>query len=127
MMRDMELIRKIFAEIQSRDDVTLGRLEIPGVDEAIVARHLEMLLAEGLIEGEQFDPLGQLFPIITVKDLSWRGHDFAAALANDSVWAQIKKTFSMSELKTLPLAVFKEVSIGLLTQWAKSKAGLSGS
>jgi hypothetical protein len=124
MTRDMELIRKIFAEIQKRKDADLRTLEIPGIDEVIVARHLEMLLADGLVEGEQSYPIEQSFPIILVKDLSWSGHDFAAVLANDSVWAKLKKTFSVSELETLPLGIIKDAGKGLLAQWVKSKLGL---
>jgi len=124
MTRDMELIRKIFAEIQKRKDADLRTLEIPGVDEVIVARHLEMLLTNGFVEGEQSYPLEQSFPIILVKDLSWSGHDFAAILANDSVWAKLKKTFSASELETLPFGIIKDAGMGLLAQWVKSKVGL---
>src|ERR1700674_3783330 len=100
MTRDMELIRKIFAEIQSRKDALPKPVEIPDVDEEVVARHLEMLLEAALIDGQSSHPLGQAFPNIMVTDLSWAGHDFAAALANDSVWGQMKKKFSASQLKT---------------------------
>jgi hypothetical protein len=124
MTRDMELIRKIFAEIQSRKDVYPRTLDIPGADDDIVSRHLEMLLSAGYIEGLRSDPLGPSLPIITVTDLSWDGHDFAAVLANDSVWVKLKKTFSASELETLPLGIIKDAGKGLLAQWVKSKLGL---
>jgi len=72
MTRDMELIRKIFAEIQKRKDAELRGIEIPGVDEAILARHLEMLLDARLIDGVRSGPIGpSSLPKIAVKDLSW--------------------------------------------------------
>jgi hypothetical protein len=124
MTRDMELIRKIFAEIQKRKEVRPKILEIPDVEEAILARHLEMLLSAGYIEGFRSAPLGPSLPIILVTDLSWDGHDFAAVLANDTVWAKLKKTFSASELETLPFGIIKDAGKGLLAQWVKSKLGL---
>lgn len=124
MTRDMELIRKIIAEIQSRKDAQPRSLEIPDVDEAIVSRHLEMLHSANLIEGHKSDSIDSPFPYFEVTDLSMSGHDFAAALANESIWAQIKESFSPNQLKTLPLTVVKDVGVGLLAKWALKQAGL---
>jgi Hypothetical protein (DUF2513) len=99
-------------------------VEIEGYDEVIVARHLEMLLSVGLIEGQKIAPLGGDCPIILVKDLSWEGHDFASALLKDTVWSQIKKKFSAADLATLPLSVVRSVGVGLLEQLAKTTVGL---
>jgi hypothetical protein len=124
MTRDMELIRKIFIAIQKRKDTRPSMLEIEGADEAILARHLEMLLSAGLIEGQKSVPLDRGIPMVLVKDLSWEGHDFAATLLNDTVWLQIKKKFSAADLATLPLAVFKSAGTALLEHWAKAQLGL---
>jgi hypothetical protein len=124
MTRDMELIRKIFAEIQSRDDVRPRPVNIKGAEEWIVARHLELLFSAGLIEGNKSDSIDYGFPIIEVTDLSMAGHDFAATLANDGIWAQIKESFSPTQLKTMPLVTLKDVGVGLLAKWAMKQAGL---
>lgn len=123
MTRDMELIRKIILEIQSRKDASHSPLQLATYDPAIVARHLELMKAAGLIEAEVLD--GGEMPFVVVKDLTWAGHDFAAALANDNVWEKIRKTFSASDLATMPLSILKDVGVGLLSQWAKSQLGLS--
>lgn len=124
MTRDMELIRKIFSEIQSRKDVHERSVEIQGVEEWIVARHVEMLFEEGLVDGFRSDSIDKSFPIIAVKDLSMAGHDFAAALANDSVWHAIKTKFSASELASMPLKAIEKLGSAFLVKWALSKAGL---
>jgi hypothetical protein len=124
MTRDMELIRKIFAEIQSRNDLHLRPVDIPGAEDWIVARHAEMLLDAGLLDGIRSNPINQSFPTIAVKDLSMAGHDFAAALANDSVWGAIKTKFSASEIALMPLKVLEKLASGFLMKWAMSKAGL---
>jgi hypothetical protein len=51
MTRDMELVRKIFAEIKGRQDAQLHSMEIVGVDEGVLSRHLEMLMDAHLIDG----------------------------------------------------------------------------
>jgi hypothetical protein len=64
------------------------------------------------------------FPKILIKDLSWEGHDFAGAIADDGVWKKIKEIFTPSELAKLPLKTIGDVAKGLLSKWALSKAGL---
>jgi hypothetical protein len=90
MTRDMELIRKIFAQVKGWTSVDLRAIELPDVDPSILARHLEMLHNAGFIEAEKSVSLhGPLR--FAVKDLTWAGHDFAAAIENDSVWNAIKQ------------------------------------
>lgn len=127
MTRDMELIRKICLQIQARKDVSLKPVEIDGVDPVVLARHLEMLLQAGFLEGAP--PMisgrgGGSAPYIIVKDLSWEGHSFLDAIKNDSVWNKLKQSFSPDQLASLPLEVMKTVGIGLLTSWAKQQAGI---
>ena len=124
MTRDMNLIRNIFVAIQSRKDARFENLEITGVDNDVLSRHLEMLLSAGLIEGTISGAYNDASPKILVKDLSWEGHDLASALANDGVWSKIKELYTPSQLATLPLKVISEVAKGLLTRWALSAAGL---
>jgi hypothetical protein len=51
-MHRMDLVRGIMLGIHSRPDANAGLLKMGGIDEAVVTRHLEMLLSEGLIEGD---------------------------------------------------------------------------
>jgi hypothetical protein len=124
MTRDMELIRKIVAEIQGRTDLTPRRLEVPDYDEITVERHLEMLVDAGLVEGTVATAVGTGEPVVTVTDLSWTGHDFASAIANEGVWQKIKQSFSANELATMPVVVIRNIGLGLLAKWAASKVGL---
>ena len=124
MTRDMELIRKIFAEIRGRNDVSLRAVEIPGVEERIVARHVEMLRDAGLVEGVESGSYNSPFPIIAVKDLTMEGHDFAASLANEGVRGTLKKSMSAADLAALPIRIVQSVASDLLMKWAKSKVGL---
>jgi hypothetical protein len=120
MKRDMKLVREILLAIQARTGLEQSVLELEGHDKIVVARHVEMMFSAGLIEGAEFrsNPAQ-----ILVKDLSWDGHDFLAALENKDVWSKIKKSFSAAELAALPLIVLKDVGIDLLKDWAKKKIG----
>jgi hypothetical protein len=121
MTRDNELIRQIILAIKARKDATPQAVEIDGADKAIVARHLEMLLEVGLLEGEKLGALNTPYPTILVKDLSWSGHDLAAVMENEAVWRQFQQKLSPPQLAQIPLPVLKNVGIGLLTTWLKSQ------
>ena len=60
---------------------------------------------------------------ISIKDLTWQGHDFAALL-NDGVWSRIKQKFSAEELAVMPLSIVKTLGLGLLEALAKQTMGL---
>jgi Hypothetical protein (DUF2513) len=102
----------------------LDTLEIPGVGDDVLSRHLEMLLNAGLIEGIVTGSCLEPYPKILVKDLSWDGHELAGALADEGIWKKLKETYSPSEMAKLPLKAIGEVAKALITKWALSKAGL---
>lgn len=127
MTRDMEIIRKIILEIQTWQTAEPRSIQIAGVDPAILALHLERLHEAHFIDAEKVGPAlpgGNPIPQFVIKDLTWAGHDFAAAIEDETVWGTIKKTLSPKQLAGLPLQVVKEVGMGLLTQQIKSTFGL---
>lgn len=125
MRRDMEIIRKLLAAIEAKSDLEPNEIKIQDADDLVVGRHVEILFAAGMIDGFESDQLGLPYTPISVRDLTWEGHDLAASLRNESVWASIKKKLSPDELSTLPLPVIKTVATALIQQWAMSKLGLS--
>jgi hypothetical protein len=124
MTRDMELIRKIIEEIQSKQTLDPRPIQIEGVDSTVLARHLELMMNAKLIEGIQSKPGSTFVPYVAVKDLTWAGHDFAAAIQNDTVWKRMKDTLG-GQIKSMPLEVLKMVGVSLLTELAKQQTGIS--
>jgi hypothetical protein len=124
MTRDMELIRRILVEIQSRKNLDQKAVKIDGVDNIILGRHVEMLFEAGMIDGIAVGTGYHGYREILVSDLKWEGHDFIAILQNTEVWNKIKQSFSAAELAGMPLSVVKDIGIGLFKDWAKKKAGL---
>lgn len=123
MRRDMELIRAILRDVQQRQDADYAAVRIAGYEGWIVGRHVELLRDAGYLEASETldDEDG---PLIMVRDLTWGGHDFAAALNNDTVWAKMKQQFSAADLATLPLTILKTAGIKLLEAWALKRIGL---
>lgn len=128
MARDMNIIRKICLEIQSRTDTKPQAVRVDGVDEETLLRHLEMMYKAGLLEATEVhyctSNASGLPRKLDVRDLSWDGHDFAAAIKNDSVWSRMTTALSPSDLAGLPLSVVKDIAVALLRGWARQKLGL---
>ena len=127
MKRDMELVREILLAVQARTDLKLQRLTLEGRDDLIVERHIEMLYEAGLLEGLSRKNMQRATASadIIIKDMSWDGHDFLAALDNEDVWSKMRSTFSTADLASLPLSVLKDFGVGLLKEWGKAKLGLT--
>lgn len=125
--RDMELIREILLAVQARTDLAPKPLQLEGHDDVVVGRHIEMLSEAGLIDGPSKRTRADSYQLVFIKDLTWEGHDFLAALENKGVWGKMKQSFSATELAGMPFSVIKDVGLGLLKEWAKSKVGLGGS
>lgn len=102
MTRDMDLIRKIIVNIQSRNDVSPREVTIADEEEWKVVRHLELLLQAGLIEAFVNCPgLGpSSLPKFSVIDLTMSGHDFAATIQNESVWSELKESSRLPSLRS---------------------------
>jgi hypothetical protein len=126
MQRDMELIRRIFAEIRAKNDLVPRPVRLDGYDDLQVGRHIQMLIDDGYLEGlvkKQNDKFNPLYCLVT--DLSMKGHDFSAALDNESVWNKIKASMSPSELATAPLGIIKDIGLEILTKLIKQQVGLA--
>jgi hypothetical protein len=117
MKRDMDLIRKMLLEIESRDDVF-----IPSDDPADyrrIAYHLLQLNEGGLITGiEATESVGGelLVHVATQPRLTWAGHEFLDLARNETVWADAKEKVGDS-VGTVSLEIMNQ----LLTQIAKQR------
>jgi hypothetical protein len=124
MTRDMELIKRILLEIEARKDLKPAPVIMEEIAPDILGRHIELIHEAGLLDATVLHPAANMVPDIIIRDLSWEGHEFVAALKNNSVWSKITNSFSASELAVLPITVLKDVCISLLKEWAKKKVGL---
>ena len=112
MRRDHELIRKLVLYIEDHDEVDShkNRDAFPEHDEITIARHIQLILDDGLAAG---NVLGTAMPpgiaVAFADRLTSRGHDFAENVRNDSVWKAVR-TFVAKKGGSVSLAVVVEAA-----------------
>lgn len=94
MKRYVDLSRAILAFVEEHNPPQGGlnqRLAIEGYDYLTVAAHAELLIDEGLIDGQVLNTLGGRLDVVVIR-LTHLGHDALAAIKNDTVWQKVKKS-----------------------------------
>jgi DNA-binding HxlR family transcriptional regulator len=93
MQRDMDLVREILGTVEAADAEELRHcwLEMPGYTQSVVAQHVEIMQEAGLVEAHVLAFDGVPPQAARVFRLTWAGHDFLAAVRNDTVWAKSKQ------------------------------------
>lgn len=124
MNRDMDLVRRILLHVEKKDTLRPERIVFDDVEDDVLGRHVEMLHDEGLLEGSEKDLSHLSYTLILVTDLTWAGHDFVAALQNESVWRQMKQKLSAVDLATIPLTLLRSAALDLLEKYVRTKLEL---
>lgn len=123
MRRDMELVREILTIVRDRTTLAYEHVHLPGRDVVEVARHAEMLIGAGYLDGKVLTSVTPGVPVVVARDLTWEGHEFYGVLTSNG-WDAIKKKFSAAELATVPLSVLKAVGAKALEHLMLSQMGL---
>ncbi|SFV27765.1 MULTISPECIES: DUF2513 domain-containing protein [unclassified Pseudoxanthomonas] len=96
MTRDDDLIRKLMLILEQANSYVNDNLVVEGYTRDQIAYHLGLIVRAGYAEGPQprysssgSDPTIPL--AVVVNRLSPAGHDFIAALRDDTVWAKVKE------------------------------------
>lgn len=104
MIRDPDLIRQLllFAQACPVTPPYPAVLPLPGyTDDQVVLAHLDQLISAGLIDGKVLRG-PEMFYAANVRGLTWFGHDFAEAAANQTLW---QKAVAAARQKALPMSV----------------------
>ncbi len=119
MKRDMDLARNILLIMENDDNPRgPGSISIPDIENDVIAYHIKLLRAAGLIEAIDASSSSGMHFIPT--SLTWEGHEFIDAARNDGIWNKAKDLM-IKETGGMSLDVLKT----LLTQLA-TKAVLGG-
>lgn len=124
MKNDLDLTRKILESIRDRQDLWPKPVSIAGYDEVLVARHVERLHDDRLIEGTRVHVLESQVAEISVRDMTSAGHEFLAALESGDVWVRLKSALSPTELSALSLRELAGIAKELAIQAVRRKVGL---
>lgn len=126
MRRDMELVRKIFEQIQARKDVQPKAVTIEGYDNVTVEAHMEMLYAEGMIQGIRSQRIGNSYDPFLVTDMSWSGHDLIGLMQMDGIWEQFKSKLSPAKLAGMSTKMVLELGTKFATKIIAGQLGIDG-
>ena len=126
MKNDLDLIRAILEEVESWEYANPNVVEVAGWPEHVVARHVERLGKDGLLEnsgqfiaGDFSDPAH-----LIVRDLTSRGHEFLGAIRSGDVLERLKSALKPSELAALSMGKLANLAGELAEQAIRKKLGL---
>ena len=112
MKRDIDLIREILLRVEAMEHRRDMRdLEIEGYKEVEVDYNLDLLIRGGFINGQSKWSVNQTL-WATVNGLEWEGHDLLDAIRSESILNRAKSQLAF-QLSSVPLAILKEVCLGL--------------
>ncbi|MEM6424288.1 MAG: DUF2513 domain-containing protein, partial [Cyanobacteria bacterium P01_D01_bin.128] len=83
----MELIRHLLFKIEELEPpYELRDIQIENYSQLEIDYHLNLMLQANLIQGKEFSTAQHKVPEVTVRNLTWAGHDFLDAARSDTVW-----------------------------------------
>ena len=124
MQNDLDLMRRILETVRDREDTWPKHVDIAGYPPIVVARHVERLHADGLLDGTSYAKPSDPVADIVVRDLSTSGHRFLAAMETDDVWSRMKAALSPSELGSLSIGKLAAIAGDLAERAIRKKLGL---
>jgi len=123
MKRDMELIRKMLLAIEDAPTAFAPKQLTIDVEDGVTQEqfgyHAYLLINAGLAEGATATNRGSTSPQARISNLTWDGHEFAAAARDETTWRK-----AMSIVQEKGGAVTLDVVKALLSQLAKAGLGL---
>jgi len=107
MKRDMDLVRKILLEVESRPNS--GRhnaVQIEGYDKEIIVYHINLLAEAGLLHlyGSE-----ELYIPGAVTHLTWEGHEFLDASRTPMIWDEVKAEVAEKGLLSASWGIIKSM------------------
>lgn len=129
MKRDMDVIRDILLTLESSDTARIGRkrIELEGVDPAIIDFHIELLKEAGFVDHQIVQPqYGSGYESRIRFDAGMRltmdGYDFLESIKDVEVWEQTK--VGIRKVGNAGLAVVWEIAKAYGKQVIKERLGL---
>lgn len=124
MRNDIDLVRTLLETIRDRQDLWPKPVTLAGYDAIVVARHIERLYDDGLIDGSAHRPIAEQVATIHVRDLTSAGHEFLSALESGDVWQRLKTALNPTELGALSFREIASLAKELAVKGIKKKLGL---
>jgi Hypothetical protein (DUF2513) len=115
MKRDMELVRKILLAMEaSAHGFAPPDLAIADYDQEVIGHHVWLMEQGDLVTAAATTVYSDLSPVALPATITWAGHNFLAAVRDETVWAKVKTVLKDRGL-SLPFTVLQELAIKILT------------
>jgi hypothetical protein len=125
MRRDLELVKAICLEVEGKRNYAADEIVVAGAEPWVVARHVELMVAVGLLDGAPGPQAIDGQKVYLVRDLTSFGHDFVGTLRDAGIWTQLKTLFPEEALQNAPLRVVAGTAIRLSEIAVQKAAGLA--
>ena len=112
MKRDMELIRKIVLGLEESDAWQKNLLS-EGYTTEQISYHSYLLIDGEIAEGDSVRTNTSPYPYVQLNNLTWKGHEFADASRNDSIWNQAMKKVK-DKGSDVPFVIFTQILASIL-------------
>ncbi len=118
----MGLVREILLRIEDESYKNSRSFTVEGFPEVQVNYNLDLLIAEGLVNGKGSWAIDGETYWVNIRGLTWQGHDFLDSIRDQSVWTKVqdKATVAGHNAATLTLDMVK----ALATSVIKSDLGI---
>jgi len=114
MKRDMDLVRKILLALEAYEHGWApSEFTIAGYDQEVIGHHVWLMEQGDLLTASDTTVQRDGSPVALPGTITWAGHDFLAAVRNETVWAKLKIVLKDKGL-SLPFALLQELALKIL-------------
>jgi hypothetical protein len=92
MKRDLDLVRQLMLQIEALPASPPVQYRAGEVEDPVLLKHLEMLIAAGLVSGKISQSHGSRGDVISISGLTWDGYEWVEMVRSQAVWNEIKTT-----------------------------------
>ena len=127
MKRDMDLVRDILLDVETKGQPTVGEqtidIAIEGREIEEVQYHLWLLVEAGLIDAHlTTNPQVHTPTRVRLRRLTWQGHEFLDTIRDPEIWKKTKQGTAAAGGFTLDL--LKNLATGFIRKQIKEKTGV---
>ncbi len=114
MKRDMDLVRQILIAMEAYEHgFPPADFTIAGYTQEVIGHHVWLMEQAHLITALVSTAYGDQSPNALPVTITWAGHDFLAAVRNDTVWAKVKTQLKDRGV-ALPFTLLQDLAIKIL-------------
>ena len=92
MKRDLDLVREILLAVEESSEPVEPPLEIEGYDLDLISYHVKLMEQADLIEAIYNEMRSGDIQVMSIRSLTWEGHEFLDAARNETAWKEAKST-----------------------------------